>query len=93
MSSFQEIKTLFTTEITNSPQYVVATKIKDLLIQDIVAPNIDYTFIYQLQETDYIDLNNKPAEEIIITMALKLILGIDIEIINGQVIIIMNKFL
>ena len=93
MSSFQEIKTLFTTEITNSPQYVVATKIKDLLIQDIITPNINYTFIYQLQDSDYVDINNKSAEEIIIIMALKLILGFDIEIINGQVIVIMNKFL
>jgi hypothetical protein len=35
MSCFQEIKTLFTNEIVNSPQYTVATKIKNLIIQDI----------------------------------------------------------
>ena len=56
MSAFDEIKVLFTTEITNCPQYVVAIKIKNLIIQDILAPNIDTTFTYQLEDTDYIDI-------------------------------------
>lgn len=93
MSSFEEIKGLFTNEIINSPQYLIATKIKGLIIQDIIAPNIDFTFSYQLQNSDYVDINNKDKEETIIKMALKLILGFDVDIIMGNVIVVMNKFL
>ena len=93
MSSFEEIKTLFTNEIVNSPQYIVATKIKNLIIQDIQAPNINYTFKYVLEDTDYVDVTNKDAENIIIVMALKLVLGFDVEISRGVVYVQMNKFL
>lgn len=93
MSFFNEISGLFTTEIINSPQYTLGIKIKNLLIQDIQFPNINYTFIYQLQPEDYIDINNKDKEENIIILALKLILGINVEIINTQVIVIMKEFI
>jgi len=96
MSSFQEIKTLFTNEIINSPQYAVAMKIKDLIIADIQAPNIGFTFIYEFKDSDYKDLNNKDYEERVIVFALKLILGVDIELFQNMsrgIVIIMDKFL
>lgn len=93
MSFFNEISGLFTTEITNSPQYTLGIKIKNLLIQDIQFPNINYTFIYQLQPEDYIDINNKDKEDNILILALKLILGVNVEIINNQVIVIMKDFI
>ena len=97
MSSFEEIKNLFTNEIINSPQYLVATKIKNLIIQDILAPNIDYSFSYLFVDSDYVDINNKDYEENIISMSLKLILGIDVELINNGIYrgvnVIMKKFL
>lgn len=93
MSSFEEIKGLFINEIINSPQYLVAIKIKNLIVQDIIAPNINFTFTYLLENTDYVDINNKDKEEVIIKMALKIILGFEVEINMGCVIVIMNKFL
>jgi hypothetical protein len=97
MSSFEEIKNLFTNEIINSPQYLVATKIKNLMIQDIIAPSINYSFTYLFVESDYVDINNKDYEEIIMCMALKLILGFEVELINNGINrginVIMKKFL
>lgn len=93
MSSFDQIKALFSNEIMNSPQYTLGLKIKDLIIADIVAPNINFTFIYKLLDSDYIDINNKAQEEQILIMALKLILGVSVEINMGLVIVVMNKFI
>ncbi len=93
MSNFEEIKNLFTNEIINSPQYQIAIKIKNLLVQDIIAPNINYSFSYLLTNEDYVDVNNKDYENVIICMALKLILGFEVEINMGSVIIVMKKFL
>ena len=93
MSHFEEIKGLFTNEISISPQYQVALKIKDLIKQDIITPNINFTFSYELQDTDYVDINNKDKEEIIICMALKMILGIEVDIYMSKITIVMNKFI
>ncbi len=93
MSYFDEIKGLFTNEILNSPQYQVALKIKDLIKQDIITPYINFTFSYQLQDTDYVDINNKDKEEIIIGMALKMILGIEVDIYMSKITVVMNKFI
>ena len=93
MSFNAEIKGLFTNEIISSPQYQVALKIKDLIITDIVTPNINFLFIYTLQPEDYVNIENQAHEEQIIIMALQLILGFIVEINNGQVIVIMNKLL
>jgi hypothetical protein len=96
MSSFQEIKTLFTNEIINSPQYSVAIKIKDLLIADIQAPNIGFTFIYEFKDSDYQNIDNKDYEERVVVFSLKLILGIDVELFQNMsrgIVIIMDKFL
>ena len=93
MSFNAEIKGLFTNEIISSPQYQIGLKIKDLIINDIVTPNINFLFTYTLQTEDYEDVENQEHEEQIIVMALKLILGFDVEINNQQVIIVMNKLL
>ena len=93
MSFNAEIKGIFTNEIISSPQYQIGLKIKDLIINDIVTPNINFLFTYTLQTEDYEDVENQEHEEQIITMALKLILGFDVEINNQQVIIVMNKLL
>ena len=93
MSYFEEIKGLFINEIMNSSQYQLGLKIKDLIKQEIITPNINFSFIYQLQNTDYIDINNKEHEETILKMALKIILGFEVEISYSSVIVIMDKFL
>ena len=97
MSSFEEIKSLFTSELINSPQYLVATKIKNLIIADILAPNVNYSFSYMFQDTDYIDINNKDYEDNITWLCLKLILGVESELINNGgfrgINIIMKRFL
>jgi hypothetical protein len=97
MSNYNEIKTLFTNEIMNSPQYQIALKIKNLLIEEINAPNIDFSFCYNFQDSDYIDINNKEYEENIIYLGLKIILGVEVELFNNGmnrgVIIVMKHFL
>lgn len=93
MSSFEEIKGLLTNEIINSPQYQVAVKVKNLIVADILAPNINANFIYTLEDSDYVDINNKDKEEQIINMALKLVLGLDIEVNMGLIIVVMKKFI
>ena len=93
MSAFEEIKLLFSNEIINSPQYLVATKIKNLIIQDIITPNINCAFVYQLQNTDYVDIANKDKEEEIIGLALKLILGFEVDISMSCISFKMIKFL
>lgn len=97
MSSFEEIKGLFVNELINSPQYLVATKIKNLIIADILAPNVNYSFSYMFVDTDYVDVNNKDYEENLICFCLKVILGVESELINSVVsrgvIVLMKKFL
>ena len=93
MSSFEEIKGLLTNEIINSPQYAVAVKVKNMIIADILAPNVSANFIYTLENSDYVDINNKDKEDQIINMALKIVLGFDIEVEMGMIIIPMKKFI
>lgn len=93
MSSFEEIKDLFINEIKNNFHYQVALKIKDLIINDILTPNINFNFRYDLISSDYLDLNNKDREEQLILMSLKIVLGFDVIINNGCIIIDMTKFL
>jgi hypothetical protein len=97
MSSFEEIKSLFTAELVNSPQYLIATKIKNLIIVDILAPNVNYSFSYMFIDSDYVDVNNKDYEENIIWLCLKVILGVESELINNGMFrgvnVVMKKFL
>jgi hypothetical protein len=93
MSSVEEIKGLLTNEVVSSPQYAVAVKVRDMIIADILAPNVSTNFIYTLEDSDYVDINNKDKEDQIINMALKIVFGFDIEVSMGMIVIIMNKFL
>ena len=95
MSSFDEIKLLFSTELSNSPQFLVATKIKNLIVANILAPKIDVYFTYQLLDTDYSDVSNKQYENNIIILCLKLLLNITVEIgnIDNLLVVDMSKFL
>ena len=97
MSEFQTIRKLFNDELVASPQYLVATKIKNLIIADIIAPNVNYSFSYMFVDSDYIDVNNKDYEDNVIWLCLKVILGVECELINNGIVrgvnIIMKKFL
>lgn len=93
MTSFQEIKDLFTSEIINTPQYQIAVKIKNLIIQDIIQPNVNFYFSYELQNSDYTDNDSRSNENQIILMSLRLILGFDCELRSTTIYINMNKFL
>jgi hypothetical protein len=95
MSSFDEIKGLFSTELSNSPQFLVATKIKNLIIENIITPKIDIFFTYVLVDSDYTDITNKQYENEIIILCMKLILGIKVEIgnIDNMLVVDMSKFL
>ena len=90
---FENVQVLLTNEVINSPQYAVAVKVKDMIIADILAPNVSANFIYTLEDSDYVDINNKDKEDQIINMALKIVFGFDIEVSMGMIVIIMNKFL
>lgn len=96
MSSFEEIKSIFVEEIQNSPQYQVALKIKDLLIEDILAPHLNLTFTYIFQADDY-STSNKDFEENIIVNSLRLIFGFDVDLwddgINRGVLVVLKNFL
>jgi hypothetical protein len=93
MSAFIEIKGLLTTEIINSPQYAVAVKVKDMIVADILAPNVSANFVYTLEDSDYVDVNNKDIENQSINLALKVVLGLDVEVDMGMIVIPMKKFL
>ncbi len=96
MSSFEEIKSIFVAEILNTPQYQVALKIKDLLVQDILAPHLNLTFTYVFQAEDY-STSNKDYDENIIVNSLKLIFGFDVDLfndgINRGILVVMKNFL
>jgi hypothetical protein len=46
-----------------------------------------------LEDADYVDATNKDAENIIIEMALKIVLGFDVQINMASVYVQMNKVL
>ena len=56
MSSKQEIKNAFEAELKNTPQYQIVLNIKNLIMQEIAAPNIQASVIYNFEtpqnETD-----------------------------------------
>jgi hypothetical protein len=96
MSSFDEIKGLLISEILNTPQYQVALKIKELLVKDILAPNLNLTFIYIFKPEDY-STSNKDYEENVIVDSLKLILGFEVGLYNDGnsrgILVVMKNFL
>jgi hypothetical protein len=49
MTSNQEIKNLFTNELLNTPQYQIIKKIKQHILDEIAAPNIQENVIYNFE--------------------------------------------
>ena len=49
MTSKQEIKTAFTTELMATPQYQIVLKIKQLILDEIARPNINQYVIYNYE--------------------------------------------
>jgi hypothetical protein len=47
MSSKQEIKDLFTTELINTPQYQLVLNVKQLILNEIATPNIQRSVVYK----------------------------------------------
>ena len=88
MSSKQQIKDLFITELKNTPQYQIVLTIKQLILDEIARPNIQSQIIYTF-ETQQSD------DEIeIIKMSMIIEFGFDTNnISNNSIIIDMKKFL
>ena len=55
MTSKQEIKDLFVAELKNTPQYQIVLTIKQIILNEIAAPNIQAQVIYNFEtpQTDY----------------------------------------
>ena len=55
MTSKQEIKDLFVAELKNTPQYQTILTIKQIILNEIAAPNIQAQVIYNFEtpQTDY----------------------------------------
>ena len=49
MSSKQEIKTLFTTELINTPEYQIILSIKQFILNEIATPNIQEIIVYNFE--------------------------------------------
>jgi hypothetical protein len=88
MSSKQQIKDLFTTELINTPQYQIVLAIKQIILNEIATPNILSQVIYnfETQQTD---------EEInIIKLCMIIEFGFDTNnISSNSVVIDMKQFL
>ena len=88
MSSKQQIKDLFTTELINTTQYQVVLAIKQIILNEIATPNILSQVIYnfETQQTD---------EEInIIKLCMIIEFGFDTNnISSNSVVIDMKQFL
>jgi len=88
MSSKQEIKDLFIAELMNTPQYQIVLNIKQVIINEILTPNVQSQVIYEFETT-------QTDEEVgIIKMCMIIEFGFDtVSINNNTVIIQMEKFL
>jgi hypothetical protein len=55
MSSKQQIKDLFVTELKNTPQYQMVLTIKQIILNEIATPNIQAQVIYNFEtpQNDY----------------------------------------
>lgn len=88
MASKQEIKDLFTAELMNTPQYQIVLNIKQVILNEILTPNVQPQIIYNFEmvQTD---------EEVgIIKMCMIIEFGFDtVSINNNTVIIDMKNFL
>ena len=55
MTSKEEIKSLFTAELLNSPQYQIVLEIKQIILDEIATPNIQSQVFYNFEylQSDY----------------------------------------
>jgi hypothetical protein len=88
MSSKQEIKDAFILELKNTPQYQIVLAIKQIIMAEILAPNVQSHVIYnfETQQTD---------EEVnVIKMCMIIEFGFDTNNISSNAVIIdMKQFL
>ena len=88
MTSKQEIKTAFTTELMNTPQYQITLNIKQLILDEITRPNIQRSVIYNFDSPQTQD------EREIIKLCLMIEFGFSTDNMNENCIIIdMIQFL
>ncbi len=88
MSSKQEIKTAFTNELLNTPQYQIILNIKQIILNQISIPNIQRSVIYNFETPQ----THEDRE--IIKLCLLIEFGFTTENMNENYIIIdMNYFL
>ena len=88
MTSKQEIKTAFTTELMNTPQYQIILNIKQLILDEIARPNIQRSVVYNF------DSPQSQDDREIIKLCLMLEFGFSTENMNENLIVIdMIQFL
>lgn len=88
MSSKQEIKDLFTTELVNTPQYQIVLDIKQAILDEIAAPNVVPQFMYNFETP-------QSEEEVnIIKLCMIVEFGFDTKNISSNCVVVdMNNFL
>jgi hypothetical protein len=88
MSSKQEIKDLFIVELMNTPQYQIVLDIKQVILNEILAPSVQSQVIYNFETT-------QTDEEVgIIIMCMIVEFGFDTNNISSNAVIIdMKQFL
>ncbi len=86
--SKEEIKTLFVTELKNTPQYIEVLNIKQKIIDEITVPKVQKYVIYNFS----VEQTNDEIE--IIKMCLMVEFGFSTDNLNNQSIMIdMKQFL
>jgi len=88
MSSKQEIKDAFTLELKNTPEYQIVLNIKQVIMSEILAPNVQSQVIYNFSSSQTDEQVN------VIKMCMIIEFGFTtINISNNSVIIDMINFL
>ena len=88
MSSKQEIKDLFTAELMLTPEYQIALKVKQAILDEIAAPNVQGKVIYTYEQP----IELKSVE--VLKMCLLILFGFPInDISEYSVVVSMINFL
>lgn len=88
MSSKQEIKDLFTAELMLTPEYQIALKVKQAILDEIAAPHIEGNVIYTYEQP----IERKSVE--VLKMCLLILFGFPISNISEySVVVDMINFL
>lgn len=88
MSSKQEIKDLFTAELLLTPEYQIALKVKQAILDEIAAPNIEGKVVYTYEQP----IERKSVE--VLKMCLLILFGFPISNISEySVVVDMINFL